>query len=316
MSGDKNKAIKFSTFTDKLKLGGFMALSYMPLACFEFLTSSGFAETGIRLAIASTAIPYAYAVPKIASGLKDIFNKKNTLDYKHEQTDFVKEEFCKLRVKARINKDIKIKFTNKSGARASINQLQISRTLPEKLNKGELRYILAHELSHIKNRDMQWCYSLYPAMGYIVGLAFFPTSILSGNMILACLLGNMYYQETILNAMSRHQEARADRNALNLTGDFNSAVKSLAKLTSYEILKKPSLFCTIFSKHPRGLNRIRKMEKHFHGNGATPFSDAIETAEEMEKVFIYKLVTKGPGLKSAENKTENSRDSSARYSPV
>lgn len=119
----------------------------------------------------------------------------------------------------------------------------VTRGITEILNEEELRAVLAHELGHIKNRDMLVSTIAATAAGaiaFLADLAFWGGAIFGGDednnfvgelalIILAPLAATL-----IQLAVSRTREFGADSHARHLLGDGENLANALKKLESFK----------------------------------------------------------------------------------
>ena len=157
------------------------------------------------------------------------------------------------------------------------------------LTEDELRGVLAHELSHIKNNDILVCTmaaTLAGAISYLVHFIGFGMGrdeegngnplIALGLFILAPILALL-----IQMAISRTREYGADRSGAQLLGhgmNLASALRKLGLASQMHPLQptgaqgataslfivnpfKPSFFLNLFSTHPPMEERIRRLEQ-------------------------------------------------------
>lgn len=162
----------------------------------------------------------------------------------------------------------------------------------DKLSPAELEAVLAHELSHVKNRDM----AVMTIASFLSTVAFYFVrySLYFGNMggdrrrdgggiILVWLVSIAVWvvSFTLIRALSRYREFSADRGAAVITGQPANLASALMKISGVmdrvpkEDLRKmegmsaffiiPALsgssIMEIFSTHPSVEKRIAKLEK-------------------------------------------------------
>jgi heat shock protein HtpX len=162
----------------------------------------------------------------------------------------------------------------------------------DKLSAAELEAVLAHELTHIKNRDM----AVLTIASFISTLAFyFVRNILffgnmgndrkkeGGGILLVWLVSMLVWVISfiLIRALSRYREYAADRGSAIITGqpsDLASALMKISGLMSRipnEDLRKVegmnaffiipaisgSSIMNLFSTHPSVEKRIAKLEK-------------------------------------------------------
>lgn len=167
----------------------------------------------------------------------------------------------------------------------------VTRGITEILDEKELKAVLAHELGHIKNRDMlvsALAATAAGAIGFLADLAFWGGALFGGNdeegnnwagqlalIILAPMAAIL-----IQMAVSRTREFGADHHAKDLLGDGSDLASALMKLESV----KPALsglrprpkdqatahlmfqnmfhmggISSLFSTHPKTEDRIKKL---------------------------------------------------------
>ncbi len=162
----------------------------------------------------------------------------------------------------------------------------------DKLSPAELEAVLAHELSHVKNRDM----AVLTIASFISTVAFYIVrySLYFGNMggdrkrdgggiLLVWLVSIVVWVVSFLliRALSRYREFSADRGSAIITGQPANLASALMKISGVmervpsEDLRKVegmnaffiipaisgSSFMDIFSTHPSVEKRIAKLER-------------------------------------------------------
>lgn len=119
----------------------------------------------------------------------------------------------------------------------------VTRGILEILDKQELRAVLAHELGHIKNRDMLVSTIAATAAGaiaFLADLAFWGGALFGGdednNIVseLALLILAPLAATLIQLAVSRTREFGADSHATHLLGDGQQLASALQKLESFK----------------------------------------------------------------------------------
>ncbi len=163
------------------------------------------------------------------------------------------------------------------------------------LNEDELRGVLAHELSHIKNRDIlisSIAATLAGATSYLAQMAYFAgmfTGRSSDNSrdgdnafgAIALLVLTPIIATLLHLAVSRSREYLADETGSHISKDPKSLASALKKLhqsfrahplvgePKYEATAhlfivnpfKPSLLMSLFSTHPPVEERVKRLEK-------------------------------------------------------
>ncbi|WP_292465562.1 zinc metalloprotease HtpX [Methanolobus sp.] len=162
--------------------------------------------------------------------------------------------------------------------------------LMDRLNQGELEAVLAHELSHVKNRDM----TILTIASFLSTVAFFFVRYSmyfggfgnnrkgGGNIIVIWLvsIGVWLVSFLLIRALSRYREFAADRGAAMITGNPANLTSALMKISDVmpriptEDLRKvegmnaffiiPAVsgsIMNLFSTHPSMEKRIAALEK-------------------------------------------------------
>ena len=158
------------------------------------------------------------------------------------------------------------------------------------LNQGELEAVLAHELSHVKNRDVM----VMTIAGFLSTVAFFLVRYLlffgggqrsreSGGIMAAWLVSILVWVISLIliRTLSRYREFAADRGAALITGAPSNLASALMKISGImpripkDDLRKvegmnaffiiPALsgssVMQLFSTHPSVEKRIAALEK-------------------------------------------------------
>ncbi|MDK2832979.1 MAG: heat shock protein HtpX [Methanolobus sp.] len=163
--------------------------------------------------------------------------------------------------------------------------------LMDRLNQGELEAVLAHELSHVKNRDMTVltiASFLSTAAFYLVRYGMYFGGFGNnrkggGSIILVWVISIAVWVISFLliRVLSRYRELAADRGAAMVTGNPGNLISALMKISDTmpkiptEDLRKaegmnaffivPALsgssVMSLFSTHPTTEKRIAELEK-------------------------------------------------------
>jgi heat shock protein HtpX len=159
--------------------------------------------------------------------------------------------------------------------------------LLNRLNEREVEGVLAHELSHIKNRDMfvvTFASFVVSVLSYIVFFAFsmlFSRDSRSFGGSMAGWMVSMLFSNTvgliIINTVSRYREYGADRGAALTTKNPDYLISALRKISGVKIDKDDAMglesaralcispisgsFMELFSTHPPIEKRIAYLEK-------------------------------------------------------
>lgn len=157
----------------------------------------------------------------------------------------------------------------------------VSDTLIELLDEDELEGVLAHELSHIKNRDVIMMV-VGQGIASMISIAIFWVIALADDSILATIvawivstLAQMLVMVFVL-AVSRYREYVADSDAARYTGNPEALARALAKISQVGrhddapavendvsalciFGGKRGLLATLFASHPPIEKRIEKL---------------------------------------------------------
>ncbi|HIH40736.1 MAG TPA: zinc metalloprotease HtpX, partial [Halobacteria archaeon] len=164
----------------------------------------------------------------------------------------------------------------------------VTTSLMKQLDKSELEAVLAHELSHIKNKDIL----VLTIAGFFSTIAFFLVRYLmffggrdrdSGGIIIVWIVSVIVWLLSffLIRALSRYREFAADRGSAILTGQPSNLISALLKIsgTMERVPKKdlreaegmnafyiiPALsgesILGLFSTHPPLEKRIEALER-------------------------------------------------------
>jgi heat shock protein HtpX len=174
-----------------------------------------------------------------------------------------------------------------TGRNYSHSVVAVTTGLLNRLNEKEMEGVLAHELSHIKNRDIfvvTFASFIVSVLSYIVYFAFamffsrdergFGASMLAWfvSMIFSNTIGLI-----IINTVSRYREYGADRGAALATKNPDGLISALRKISGGEYRKEDAMglesaralcispttgsLLELFSTHPPVEKRIAYLEK-------------------------------------------------------
>ena len=176
----------------------------------------------------------------------------------------------------------------------------VTRGLMTRLNEKEIEAVLAHELSHVRNRDVMvltWASVIVIMAGFLMHMLFW-MSLFGGfggggrdrggggqamMIMLAVYVGTIliyYLSQTLIMALSRYREYAADRGGSILTGAPMQLASALSKISNdmYRIPEKdmrqvehanaffivPALkgnsMASLFSSHPPVEKRIERLQ--------------------------------------------------------
>lgn len=123
-----------------------------------------------------------------------------------------------------------------TGRSQSSSAVCVTQGLMERLDSDELEAVIAHEVAHIKNRDvvvMTIAGLLSAVTGFIVRYAFlFGGGRRNGNIFLVLAVSIVTYilSFLLIRALSRYREFSADRGAAAITGKPSALASSLRKI--------------------------------------------------------------------------------------
>ena len=178
--------------------------------------------------------------------------------------------------------------------------IAVTRGLMTRLNEKEIEAVLAHELSHVRNRDVMvltWASVIVIMAGFLMHMLFW-MSLFGGfggggrdrggggqamMIMLAVYVGTIliyYLSQTLIMALSRYREYAADRGGSILTGAPMQLASALSKISNdmYRIPEKdmrqvehanaffivPALkgnsMASLFSSHPPVEKRIERLQ--------------------------------------------------------
>ncbi len=160
----------------------------------------------------------------------------------------------------------------------------VSDTLLELLDDDELEGVLAHELAHIRNRDVT-VMLFGQSVASIVGIAVFWLVALADDSFAVTIVGwvvSSVVQTVVMVfvlAISRYREYAADEDAVASTGDPEALGRALAKIASVGSHEdapdvdgqvgalcifggERGLLATLFATHPRTEKRIERLAPH------------------------------------------------------
>lgn len=191
----------------------------------------------------------------------------------------------------------------------------VTRGALEKLNRGELQGVIAHEFSHIFNGDMRLNIRLMGALFGILMLSLIGRRVLHGSYymgrsknsnggaiiflaIAVMLVGyiGMFFGRWIKSAVSRQREYLADASAVQFTRDpegISGALKKIAVYSDASYLNVETeevshmLFgngekMSMFSTHPPLNERIQRVDRSFKPDDLIQLAKKIERQRQSE----------------------------------
>ncbi|WP_406658060.1 zinc metalloprotease HtpX [Methanolobus sp. ZRKC2] len=188
-----------------------------------------------------------------------------------------------------VNTQVPNAFATGKGPNSAV--VAVTTGLMDRLNQGELEAVLAHELSHVKNRDM----AILTIASFISTLAFYFVRYYlyfgafggnrrdSGGIMLVWIVSIAVWVASFLliRALSRYREFAADRGSAIITGQPSNLTSALLKISdvmpripSDDLRKVEGMnaffiipaavsgsFMNLFSTHPSTEKRIAALEK-------------------------------------------------------
>jgi heat shock protein HtpX len=184
-----------------------------------------------------------------------------------------------------------------SGINDKTYAVTLTRGLIESLNEKELEGVIAHELTHIRNKDVRLLIVsiiFVGIFGFIVEILF-RTVIWGGGrrrddktdpriMIVALIIAVIVYFFSVLFkfALSRKREYLADAGAVELTKDPMAMASALRKISrNYEVETKSDDIKSMFIQH--GKSKKKNLFSSFAGLFAThpPIERRIKILEQL-----------------------------------
>ena len=159
----------------------------------------------------------------------------------------------------------------------------VTEELLRQLNEEELEGVLAHELAHIKNRDVavMTIASFFSTIAFFIARYGIYGNTRDGRVFIAIILSFVVWivSTLLLRALSRYREYSADRGAASITGNplaLASALKTISGVNDSrpsEDMRKHAgmnafyispinagLFASLLSTHPQTEKRINELE--------------------------------------------------------
>lgn len=302
MEHAQNSPIQRRNWKDYAKMGGLLTFSYgtyFSILQYGAASSEDMIQRAVLpLAIfAALRVSYAKEVPY---ALCKIFTHAVIARQRKSAPPEIEQDFQALCAQAGMQGKAKLLVYEKgikNNAFALDDTVYLSQSLVDKLDKDELRYVMAHEISHLAMKDNSEFYLTWPPYCFAAILALatvlsmgqelltdpkalipdFSTLYTTFNTAVAPVLfiANYYGNKAARATYSRIIEKWADRNAMNLTKDFKSAARALLLLDISHAGDAPPWRKAVFTSHPQGWERIEAMEAHIRGDEQHPESDAM-----------------------------------------
>ncbi len=191
----------------------------------------------------------------------------------------------------------------------------VTRGALEKLNRGELQGVIAHEFSHIFNGDMRLNIRLMGALFGILVLSLIGRRVLHGSYyvgrsknsnggaivlvaVAVMLVGyiGLFFGRWIKSAVSRQREYLADASAVQFTRDPDGIAGALKKIAVYSdasylnveteevshMLFGSGERVSMFSTHPPLNERIGRIDKSFKPDDLVQLAKSIQRQGQAE----------------------------------
>lgn len=295
--------IQFHHKKDYKKLAPLLALAYSGFITSLFMSQrmTSLSDYALQFGVISAMflslrLPYVRQVPL---ALTRVFAKALMAHKTSQPPQDILDDVEELRQKAGISDKIKTRIIEKgvlNNAYTFGSEIYIGKNLVRRMDRNELKSIIAHEMSHIKTNDISERYLTWPpyidSIMVAVGASFTVlNTVASGNTkmmpaaFLTAALSYAYFkcQSAIYHGFNRIIEYRADRNSISLTQDFRSAATALAKLAPEIAFKKAGRYKKLYSSHPIGIDRLRHIERCGTKDGTTICMErALKLAREDE----------------------------------
>ena len=156
-------------------------------------------------------------------------------------------------------------------------RILVADTVLDTHTDDEVEVIVAHELAHYRRGDSWWSAAMAAgaaAAGLYASARLLPTvagalaisgpSDTAALPLVALVCGGVaLVLSPVLNAVSRAQERRADRDALAWTRNASALVRTLKRLSAAHLAedRPPLLAHALFHRHPAAAERIAEAEK-------------------------------------------------------
>ena len=238
----------------------------------EILTILGFVGA---MTIAS------YNKDKFPARLRDIFSRKSKYGDLEIPSPEILEDFEEIKQKASIPSDTQIFICQEEGhiddAFTDGRHVFLGRNIVELLDRNEIKYVIAHEVAHIRHKDTSLALPLaIPMLSYSTELPAvllaIPLTVLSilepqvseqakeAILPISATVGGFALTSYAFNKVSRKKEYLADAGAVELTGDIEGGIGTLQKLDDHQ-LKPLNILQKILHTHPTTRQRIKALEE-------------------------------------------------------
>jgi Zn-dependent protease with chaperone function len=280
-NNDKQGPKSYRSLSDTFKVAASATAAYVPyVALLSY--AAGTQQTVENLAIISGIFlalrtPYIREVPVALTKLLMKALMRGQKDAPERITGILEDLSKKADIKTPSARTYSKGMTN--NAAALTNQIYVGEELMDKMDDDELRFVLAHELSHIKTKDVSEIYLHWPPfVNSFLVLANTLTMAISGAAPIAVpLMGYLYFkaQSSLQKFSTRTIEYRADRNAIQLTGDLPAAITGLSKIAGEKFLKMPHPIETFEASHPQNGKRIIGLCEAFNEQSGKDKNEAL-----------------------------------------
>lgn len=143
------------------------------------------------------------------------------------------------------------------------NKLDFSENLIKMMNGNEIEAIVAHELSHIKNRDSikkSPIFLFLILLAFILMYAFYLFIVEEAILLLLILFFSIIIVLIVFHWVLIRQELSADRESAIKTGKPDSMKTALVKMYSERFPRRNFKYCCYLFTHPSLKRRIECLE--------------------------------------------------------
>lgn len=198
---------------------------------------------------------------RIRAIIPNILRRKYIIDAKHDEILNEAKNLCSLMGMTEIRDKIRLKvIPNLNNAKASRQTISIDKSFLEKFNQEEIKFILAHELAHIKLEEQRkhkpWYRDRYFFVGGIMALIFMVLLIFFETLhpfVAVTLFVVLIFMS--IRFMTWPVEYEADSLAIQYTANKNAMESVLHKLVG---MKETNYKWASYS-HPSVSNRIANL---------------------------------------------------------
>ncbi len=278
---------KFNQASDYAWYASLAAVTHGSMAAFQYflnhkpLSSIGTSTAIIAALSLSLGIPYIRRAPVALYNLFNSVAKKTSIPNADILADV--EE---IRIRSGYRHAIKTYIVEEGAvdnAWTDSVSVYLGRKLVDTLTRDELKFVIGHEIAHMRKVDgREFAFLSMPMnplffqfLGALIGLPFAGIAALNGYntesmvaqghtslelfarcLAIVTLLPSLI---AISNKYSHIVEYRADRNGVKYTDDKNSAISALTKIDQHDLLPEGALKKYLYS-HPKTSSRIESIK--------------------------------------------------------